>query len=90
MAARKPDRIFPRWLLVLIGIGLAGLLLYVLRGALTPVFFAFLIAYMLDPVVDRFEERGFSRSLGIGVMLTAVLGAMCLFAILGLSLGSTR
>lgn len=56
-----------------------GLLLYVLRGALTPVFFAFLIAYMLDPVVDRFEARGHSRAVGIAVMLTAVLGGFSLF-----------
>jgi predicted PurR-regulated permease PerM len=79
MAQPDKDRIFPRWLLVLVGIGIIGLLLYALRGALTPVFFAFLIAYMLDPVVDRFEARGFPRSFGIGVMLTVVLGALALF-----------
>jgi predicted PurR-regulated permease PerM len=79
MAQPEKDRIFPRWLLVLVGVAAGGLLLYALRGALTPVFFAFLIAYMLDPVVDRFEARGFPRSVGIGVMLTVVLGALALF-----------
>ncbi len=79
MAEPDKNRIFPRWLVVLVGIGLVGLLLYALRGALTPVFFAFLIAYMLDPVIDRFEARGIPRSVGIGVMLTVVLGALALF-----------
>jgi predicted PurR-regulated permease PerM len=79
MAAGKQDRIFPRWLIALAGTALVGILLYVLRGALTPVFLAFLIAYMLDPVVDRFEARGYPRAVGIGVMLTVVLGAVTLF-----------
>ena len=72
-------RIFPRWMVATAAIVAVGLLLYVLRGALTPVFFAFLIAYMLDPVVDRIEARGHSRAVGIAVMLTVVLGGMALF-----------
>ena len=75
-------RVFPRWMVALAIIVGIGLLLYALRGALTPVFFAFLIAYMLDPVVDRFEDRGLSRGLGIGVVLSVVLGAMALFFLL--------
>ncbi len=61
-----------------------GWLLYLLRGALTPIFFAFLIAYMLDPVVDRFEARGHSRAMGIAVMLTIVIGGMGLLFTLAL------
>src|SRR5690606_9449637 len=45
----------------------------------SPMFFAFLIAYMLDPVVDAFERRGWPRAAGIGVMLTLVLGALVMF-----------
>lgn len=67
---------------MLAGVGLVGLLLYVLRGALSPIFFAFLIAYMLDPVIDRFEARGIPRAVGIAVMLTVVLGALSLFLVL--------
>src|SRR6188472_1651310 len=77
-------RIFPRWMVATAAIFAVGLLLYVLRGALTPVFFAFLIAYMLDPVVDRFEARGHSRAVGIAVMLTVVLGGFMLFLALAL------
>ncbi len=77
--ARSPDRIFPRWVVALFVLALVGLLVYGLRGVLTPVFFAFLIAYMLDPVVDRFEARKIPRSVGIAVLLTAVLGALTVF-----------
>lgn len=72
------SRIFPRWMVALFSIFAVGGLLYLLRGALTPVFFAFLIAYMLDPVIDRFEARGHSRAVGIAVMLTVVLGGLAM------------
>jgi predicted PurR-regulated permease PerM len=65
----------PRWVLWL-GLAFAGAwLLYTLRGVLAPVFFAFLIAYMLDPLVDRIEQsrllrsRSYGRAIGIAVIL---------------------
>jgi predicted PurR-regulated permease PerM len=61
-----------------------GYVLVLLQGVLTPIFFAFLIAYMLDPVVDRFEARGLSRAMGIGVMLSIVLGSLSLFLLLAI------
>ena len=68
------DRL-PRWVLWT-GLAIAGgWLLYTLRGVLAPVFFAFLIAYMLDPLVDRIEQsrllrnRSFGRAIGIAVIL---------------------
>jgi len=71
----------PRWVLWL-GVSLAmGWLLYTLRGVLAPVLFEFLIAYMLDPLVDRVEEsrllRGkpIARAVGIPVLL------VCVFAV---------
>ncbi len=82
--ARSSDRIFPRWVLVLLGLALVGLLVWGLRGVLTPVFFAFLIAYMLDPLVDRFEARKVPRAVGIAVLLTIVLGALSVFLLLAL------
>jgi predicted PurR-regulated permease PerM len=75
---------FPRWMLALAGVLLVGVLLYELRGVLTPIFFAFLIAYMLDPLIDKFEERGIPRSVGIAVMLTLVLGVLSLVLLLAL------
>jgi predicted PurR-regulated permease PerM len=81
MAASDRTRIFPRWVVALAGIMLVGLVIYALRGVLTPVFFAFLIAYMLDPLVDRFERRRIPRSLGIVILLTLVLGALTAFLV---------
>jgi predicted PurR-regulated permease PerM len=77
----------PRWVLWL-GVSLAiGWLFYALRGVLAPVFFAFLIAYMLDPLVDRIEAsrllrgRTFARAVGIAVLLVGVF-AVAAFSIL--------
>ena len=68
----------PRWL-VWLGLSVAvAWLLYTLRAVLAPVFFAFLIAYMLDPLVDRIEQsrllrgRPIGRAVGIAVLLVGV------------------
>lgn len=71
--------IFPRWVVAIAVIAAVGGLLYALRGVLTPVFFAFLIAYMLDPLVDRLEQRRIPRAVGIVILLSVVLGALGLF-----------
>ena len=75
----------PRWVLWL-GLAFAGAwLLFTLRGVLAPVFFAFLIAYMLDPLVDRIEGsrllRG--RSYGRGVGIAVILAGFFVVAALG-------
>ncbi len=80
------DRI-PRWVLWLGASFLVGWLLYTLRGVLAPVFFAFLIAYMLDPLVDRIEQsralRGRAIGRGVGIaLLLAALFAISVFSIL--------
>lgn len=50
------------------------LFVWFLKPVLVPLFFAFLVAYILDPIVDRFEARGVSRTKTIGLMaLIAVL-----------------
>lgn len=76
----------PRWV-VWLGVSLAvGWLLFTLRSVLAPIFFAFLIAYMLDPLVDRIEQsrllrdRSIGRAVGIAVLLLGV------FAITAVSL----
>jgi predicted PurR-regulated permease PerM len=74
--------VFPRWLVVSIATVLVGLVIYALRGVLTPIFFAFLIAYMLDPVVDRFEAMKLPRAVGIVIVLGVALLFMLLFLLL--------
>ena len=76
----------PRWIAYVGLAAVTGWLLYVLRGVLAPVFFAFLIAYMLDPLVDRVEESRFLRRLPIarGVGIAVILVAFFVVAIVGL------
>jgi predicted PurR-regulated permease PerM len=55
----------------------ALLLAYALRGVLVPLFFAFLVAYALDPIVDKLEAWRVPRPLGaLLVMLTLVAGVV--------------
>lgn len=82
MSEPAPVSRIPRWLLGLGALAAVGLALWGLRGVLTPIFFAFLIAYFLDPLVDRFEERGLPRAVGIVMLLFLTLGAMSAFALL--------
>jgi predicted PurR-regulated permease PerM len=57
---------------------------YLLRGVIIPLFFAFLLAYALDPFVDLLEARRVPRSLAAPVVMlaiAAVLGLVLMFAI---------
>jgi predicted PurR-regulated permease PerM len=49
-----------------------------LRNSLTPVFIAVFLAYLLDPVVDKLEERKINRSLAI-LMLAGLVVAFFVF-----------
>jgi len=52
--------------------GIAWLILWSLSyigDVLFPVFVSLLIAYLLDPFIDWFEERGIRRTVGIGTVL---------------------
>jgi len=50
-----------------------GLLLYLLRTVLTPVFIALALAYIIDPVIDRFESRRVPRTPAILIFLGILL-----------------
>jgi predicted PurR-regulated permease PerM len=50
-------------------------LIYLLRGILVPLFFAFLLAYALDPLVDRLEAVKVPRSGGAMLVMTLICGA---------------
>lgn len=72
----------PRWFWPLFGLAVGCYVVFLLRHALTPVFAAFLIAYLLDPLVDRFEARGIPRAVGIVILLVLLLGGFALIALL--------
>jgi predicted PurR-regulated permease PerM len=50
-------------------------------AVLFPVFLSMLLAYLLDPAVDWFEEKGFDRTTGIGIFLAMGAVAVGLFVV---------
>ncbi len=56
--------------------------LYVLRAVLTPLFFAFLMAYALSPVVERMNRWRVPRAASISVILVITLGLISLVLVL--------
>lgn len=68
---------------IALGVILAlGAVLYWLRGVLTPIFLAFAIAYVLDPVVDRLEAWKLPRGVAIFVVLGVFFLGVAGFALL--------
>jgi predicted PurR-regulated permease PerM len=65
-------------------VGVAIAFAYVLRGVLVPLFFAFLLAYALDPFVDWLEARKVPRSLAAPIVMMGIagfIGMVVIFAI---------
>lgn len=58
------------FLAIVLVMGLA----YVLRGVLVPLFLAFLLAYALDPFVDRLEGLRVPRALGAILVMLGIAG----------------
>jgi predicted PurR-regulated permease PerM len=56
----------------------AGVMGYLLRGVLLPLFFAFLLAYVLDPMVDRLEALRVPRWAGALTVMLGIVGIMTL------------
>jgi len=69
------------WLALLL---LSGWLLWLLAPVLTPFLAAAILAYIGDPVVDRLEERGHSRTRAVVLVFAAfsLLGLMLLLILL--------
>ena len=82
MDAARRVVVFSRGVYVALAIAALGYVLYLLRDVLTPIFLAFTIAYILDPVVDRLERWKLPRPLAIAVVLLFFLAAVALFLLL--------
>jgi predicted PurR-regulated permease PerM len=70
------------WLLAALLVG--GYIAYTAREIWLPIGIAFLIAMVLDPVVDRLEHRGWSRTWGAALIFGSfllVLGTSLFFAV---------
>jgi predicted PurR-regulated permease PerM len=64
----------PRRLIVAAAVVTMLVLTYLLRGVLVPLFFAFLLAYALDPFVDRLELLKVPRAVGAILVMTLITG----------------
>ncbi|MEE1925035.1 AI-2E family transporter [Pseudomonas sp. 148P] len=72
-----------RWI-ALGAVLLLGVLLYLLHGILSPFLVGILLAYLADPLVDRLERWGLSRTAGVAVvfaLFSLILLAMLLVLI---------
>ncbi len=75
-----------RRLIVFAGIVATLALAYLLRGVIVPLFFAFLLAYALDPFVDRLEAMKVPRTLGALLVMVSILGLFVLALIYSIPL----
>ena len=53
--------------------------IFALSGVLSSLVIGLVLAYVLDPFVDFFEEKGVRRTLGIALIFTIILGALVAF-----------
>ena len=74
-ASLSPSPTSPRRLILVAALCGALLLTYLLRGVLVPLFFAFLLAYALDPFVDRLEAVKVPRAVGAILVMGLICGA---------------
>lgn len=70
-----------RWQLLGIVVGIGGLL-YLLGPVLTPFAVAGLLAYLGDPLVDRLQARGLSRSAAVAIVFAAMTLALLLLPLI--------
>jgi predicted PurR-regulated permease PerM len=77
--APRREIVLPRTAYIVGAILVVVYAVYWLRDVLTPIFLAFIIAYILDPVVDRLEAWGVPRPAGIAIVLGGALGMLALF-----------
>jgi predicted PurR-regulated permease PerM len=72
-AAKEPGTSFRRKMIFLAVVLVLGLA-YELKGVLVPLFLAFLLAYALDPFVDRLESVRIPRPLGAILVMLGIAG----------------
>ena len=82
MEAPRREIVLPRAAYLVGALLLGGCVVYWLRDVLTPIFLAFSLAYILDPVVDWLEAWHVPRPAGIALVLGGTLGILGLFLVL--------
>lgn len=71
-----------KWLFFSIVASILLFLIFFLSGVLSSLIIAFIIAYIFDPVVDWFESKKLSRTGGIVILFTLLIGFFILFFLL--------
>ena len=85
-SARPQSTLTFRRVMMFVGVALAIGLAYLLRGVLVPLFLAFLLAYALDPFVDRLEAVKVPRPLGAIMVMLAIFSLFMIVLIYGIPL----
>jgi predicted PurR-regulated permease PerM len=70
------EKRWKRWIWILVAVALTLYILFLLREIILPLAIAFLIAMVLDPIVDRLEQRGWSRLKGTIFIYAVFAGAL--------------
>lgn len=71
-----------RWLWAAAALLVVAALFYALSPILAPFLAAAIFAYILDPVVDKLERRGLSRTLGTVLTLLLLIALVALFLLI--------
>lgn len=66
---------------LLAAIVLVAVVAYLLSAVLVPLFFAFIVAYMFDPLIDKFEERKVARMTAVVGLVVLIIVTACLLPI---------
>lgn len=69
---------------LLLVLAAVGLLCYLLTAVLIPLLFAFLVAYLFDPLVDAFEVKRIPRGVTVAMLGFIGIGVLLLIPILGI------
>jgi len=74
---QKPlENVWLRFVIVVLILGLLFWASYHLRGILISLVFAFIIAYIFDPIVDFFQAHRIPRTVTIALLLVLILGSI--------------
>ena len=65
---------------MLILLALVAWLIYTIRQTLLPFGIAFVLSYILTPLVDRLEAKGLNRILGVAVIYAAMIAVIVLLS----------
>ena len=68
----------PRVAVVIVGAILAGVILFAAGSAIRPFVVGLLLAYLLDPLVERFARRGVPRGLSVLLVFAISIGVVAL------------